>query len=168
MPGDTAPSHAYFDQFVAAADYPVVVVTTEAGGRRAGCLVGFSSQVSIDPPRYLVGLSKTNNTFRVASEADSLAVHLLDSRQLPLARLFGSESGDGVDKFAHCEWHPGPNGLPILAATPAWFTGKIKHRHDFGDHVGIVLEPITGKLRGNNPTALRYSAVAHLTPGHPA
>ncbi len=167
MSGASEPAQEFFDEFVAAADHPMVVVTTEAGGRRAGCLVGFATQVSIDPRRYLVGLSKANNTFRVAAEAESLAVHLLAAGQLPLARLFGSESGDGLDKFTHCEWYPGPGGLPILAATPGWFTGNILDRYDFGDHVGVLLEPVTGQMRGDHPEVLRYSAVAHLTPGHP-
>ncbi|MFI5776382.1 flavin reductase family protein [Nocardia sp. NPDC051570] len=168
MSGATEPIQEYFDEFVAAADHPVVVVTTESAGRRAGCLVGFATQVSIDPRRYLVGLSKANNTFRVAADAAALAVHLLDAGQLPLARLFGSESGDGLDKFTHCEWHPGPDGLPILSAAPGWFTGKILERYDFGDHVGVLLEPTTGQMRGGHPAVLRYGAVAHLTPGHPS
>ncbi|MCM6772288.1 flavin reductase family protein [Nocardia sp. CDC159] len=168
MSGDTASIHAYFDDFVATADHPVVVVTTEAAGRRAGCLVGFATQVSINPRRYLVGLSKANNTFRVAADADALAVHLLDAAQLPLARLFGSESGDGVDKFAHCDWYPGPDGLPILTAAPGWFIGKILDRYDFGDHVGTLLEPTAGQMRDGKRKVLRYSAVAHLSPGHSA
>jgi hypothetical protein len=45
-------------------DHPMVVVTTRAGNERAGCLVGFATQVSIGPPRFLVGLSKRNRTYR--------------------------------------------------------------------------------------------------------
>ncbi|MFF0490495.1 flavin reductase family protein [Nocardia sp. NPDC004068] len=168
MSGDTDTIHAYFDEFVATADNPMVVVTTEAAGRRAGCLVGFTTQVSINPRRFLVGLSKTNNTFRVAAEAEGLAVHLLGAQQLPLARLFGSESGDRIDKFAHCEWYSGPDGLPILAATPGWFTGRIIDRHDLGDHVGVVLEPTAGHMRAESGGVLRFAAVAHLDPGHSA
>ena len=43
-----------FGSFVSGLDYPMFVVTAAADGRRAGCLVGFTSQVSIDPPRLLV------------------------------------------------------------------------------------------------------------------
>ena len=38
-------------------DYPMFIVTTRAGDERSGCLVGFASQVSIRPRRFLVGLS---------------------------------------------------------------------------------------------------------------
>jgi flavin reductase (DIM6/NTAB) family NADH-FMN oxidoreductase RutF len=38
-------------------DYTMVVVTAQADAGPAGCLVGFSTQSSIDPPRFLVCLS---------------------------------------------------------------------------------------------------------------
>src|SRR5262249_37435180 len=48
-----------FEKLVALLNYPMFVVTTEAGGVTAGCLVGFASQ---HPPRFLVGLSMQNHT----------------------------------------------------------------------------------------------------------
>jgi flavin reductase (DIM6/NTAB) family NADH-FMN oxidoreductase RutF len=42
-----------FDAFVAGLDYPMFVVTTAHDGERAGCLVGFTTQVSLHPPRLL-------------------------------------------------------------------------------------------------------------------
>lgn len=34
-------------------DYPMLIVTTRSGGELDGCLVGFSTQCSIDPARFL-------------------------------------------------------------------------------------------------------------------
>ena len=108
---DVQPGVGAFEQIVALLDYPMFVVTTRAGDERSGCLVGFSSQVSINPPRFLVGLSKRNRTYRVAvSGATHLAVHLLSDEHRDLARLFGSETGDRVDKFSRCQWWEGPRG----------------------------------------------------------
>ena len=87
-----------FEQLVSLLDYPMYVVTTRTGEESAGCLVGFTSQVSIRPRRFLVGLSKRNHTYRVARRSEHLAVHLLPRRHRELARLFGSETGDHVDK----------------------------------------------------------------------
>jgi flavin reductase (DIM6/NTAB) family NADH-FMN oxidoreductase RutF len=56
---DAQPNEA-FDAFVATADYPICIVTTVAGQHLVGCLVGFAGQVSIEPRRFLVALSKTN------------------------------------------------------------------------------------------------------------
>lgn len=153
-------------ELVASADYPIVVLTACAGGRRAGCLVGFSTQVSIDPPRMLVCVSKANYTHRVVAEASHAAIHLLEPHQLSLARLFGEQTGDDVDKFTRCGWRAGPHRVPVLTDSSMWLCGCIVERHDFGDHTGLVLVPESGT--GLRPVrALRSHAVADLEPGHP-
>ena len=70
-----------FDAFVGGLDYPVFVVTTVHEDVRAGCLVGFTTQASIDPPRFLVCLSVKNDTYSVARHVRELAVHVLASSQ---------------------------------------------------------------------------------------
>ncbi|UXX91814.1 flavin reductase family protein [Streptomyces sp. AD2-2] len=131
------------DPFTDLLDPPMYVVTTEADGERAGCLVGFGSQCSIEPARFMVWLSKANRTFRVAEHAERLTVHLLRRDQDHLARLFGGETGDHIDKFADVPWHPGPGGSPVLDEAPAWFVGRVENRVDGGDHVGFLLAPET-------------------------
>ena len=81
------------------------------GDELACCLVGFVSQVSIGPPRFLIGVSKLNHTYRVAQHATHPAVHLLTRRHRDLAWLFGGETGDRVAKFDRCSWSPGPEHL---------------------------------------------------------
>ena len=160
-------NEAAFDVIIATADYPVIIVTTAAGQERAGCLVGFAGQVSIEPRRFLVGLSHSNHTCAVAQRAQHLAVHLPDRDNPALAELFGSETGSTIDKFAHCDWHTGPHALPILTASEAWFTGPILQRHDFGDHMGILLGLSAASAPNRALAASRYSDVADLSPGHP-
>lgn len=81
-----------FDGFTELIDYPMFVVTARAGNETAGCLVGFTTQASIDPPRFLVGISKKNHTFTVAAAATHLGVHLLARDDLELARWFGGQT----------------------------------------------------------------------------
>jgi flavin reductase (DIM6/NTAB) family NADH-FMN oxidoreductase RutF len=157
-----------FEKLVSLLDYPMFVVTTRSGDESAGCLVGFSSQVSIDPPRFMVGLSKRNHTYRVAEKAEHLAVHLIDRRHCELARLFGSETGDSVDKFARCAWHSGPNGVPILDDATGWFAGAVLSRYDVGDHVGFLLEPVAGSAPDKFDQLVTFSDVRDLEPGHEA
>jgi flavin reductase (DIM6/NTAB) family NADH-FMN oxidoreductase RutF len=149
-------------------DYPMFIVTTRAGDDRSGCLVGFASQVSINPRRFLVGLSNKNHTFRVAERADRLVVHVLNRADRSLAELFGTETGDNVDKFAHCEWTDGPDGVPVLSAAPAWFSGPIRSRDPLGDHVGYLIEPDTGHIADGDPSLLTFSQVCDLEAGHEA
>lgn len=158
-----------FEEIAGLLNYPMFVVTTRVGDERAGCLVGFASQVSIHPPRFLVGLSKRNHTYRTAaSGATHLAVHLLDRGELELARLFGGQTGDEVDKFAECSWTDGPDGMPILSGAAAWFVGTVLNRFDLGDHVGHLIEPVAGHLSGSPDRLVTFADVRDLDPGHQA
>jgi flavin reductase (DIM6/NTAB) family NADH-FMN oxidoreductase RutF len=157
-----------FEKLVALLDYPMFVVTTRSGDELAGCLVGFTSQTSIHPPRFMAGLSKRNRTFRVAEGASHLAVHLIERRHRELARLFGSETGDEIDKFARCAWHSGPHGLPILDDAAGWFAGAVMNRYDLGDHVGFLLEPLAGDAPERFEQLVTFSDVRDLDPGHEA
>jgi flavin reductase (DIM6/NTAB) family NADH-FMN oxidoreductase RutF len=157
-----------FEKLVSLLDYPMYVVTTHVDGRSAGCLVGFTSQVSIRPRRFLVGLSKRNHTYRVAQHAEYLAVHVVPRRHCELARLFGSETGDETDKFARCRWRTGPHGLPILENAAGWFIGDVLSRFDLGDHVGFLLEPVEGSAPDSFEQLVTFSDVRDLDPGHEA
>lgn len=157
-----------FEQLVGLLNYPMYVVTTHAGGVEAGCLVGFASQTSINPPRFLVGLSKKNHTFRVSADASHLAVHVFDHEHLDVPELFGSQTGDAVDKFARCRWHRGPAQLPILDDAAAWFVGRILERFTLGDHVGHLLEPVDGRPPHELEDWVSFRDVRHLEPGHEA
>lgn len=148
-------------------DYFMLVVTTAAGGERAGCLVGFSTQCSIRPPRFLVCLSDKNHTTRVAARADALAVHFLPDTGAHLAELFGSQTGDAVDKFARCRWHEGPEGLPILDECERWFAGRILERRALGDHIGFLLEPVAAQ-KADAGSTFAFHRAKHLEPGHEA
>lgn len=155
------------DAFVSALDYPMLVVTARAGQERGGCLVGFSTQTSIHPPRLLVCLSKENHTTRVAAGAGYLAVHQLAPDQLELARRFGEHTGDVEDKFRGCRVRDGPHGLPILDECPAYLVGRVLRRLDLGDHVGVLLEP-TDVHRERSGAVLMFQDLPPLDPGHPA
>jgi len=146
---------------------PVYIVTAAAAGRRAGCLVGFATQVSMGPERFLVCVSRANATFPVAMTAERLAVHAVTEGERGLAELFGGETGDEVDKFARCAWEPADDGTPILSGPPTWFLGRIVERVDLGDHIGCVLEPERWH-GGGGIDQLSERDLAEIAPGHPA
>ncbi len=159
---------ATFLKLAGSLDYPLFIVTASDGGRREGCVIGFATQCSFDPARFLACLSRENRTYRFALRAEALAVHLVPRSQLALAKLFGGETGDEIDKFERCEWHPGPRGLPILDRCPSWFAGEILARHDLGDHVGFWLEPFEVHYEEGEQNIYFQEVKAVIEPGHPA
>jgi flavin reductase (DIM6/NTAB) family NADH-FMN oxidoreductase RutF len=156
-----------FSRFVDGLDYPLFVVTTAHGGERSGCLVGFTTQVSIDPPQMLVCISEKNHTHRLARDADLVVVHLLSPDQQELAVLFGEKTGDETDKFAHCSWHAGPGAVPVLDEAPRHLVGRVLQRMPFADHLGLLLEPVEVSV-GQGPVAYSLEDAADMEPGHPA
>ena len=148
-------------------DHPMVIVTAAAGGRQAGCLVGFHTQCSLDPVRYLVCISEANHTMRVAAHAAALGIHFLSRDDMDLARLFGEETGDDIDKFAECEWRADPDGVPILKMRGGWLAGPVVDRRPVGDHVAMVIEP-TGAGAPRTVPQLGLRDVKDFSPAHPA
>jgi flavin reductase (DIM6/NTAB) family NADH-FMN oxidoreductase RutF len=157
-----------FDTIVAELEYPMVVVTVAADGERAGCLVGFSTQCSIDPARYAVFISKRNRTADIAVRARTMIVHFLRARDRGLAHLFGEETGDEISKFDRCSWRPGPDDSPIIDGCD-WFAGVVLDRIDAGDHVLYLLD-VTGAGDGANAqeAQLGFQAVRTFEAGHHA
>ena len=155
------------NRWVGKIDYPMYIVTTAARGRRSGCLVGFATQCSIDPVRFLLCVSEKNHTYRVVQDADFLAVHLVPAAATSLVELFGSETGDDIDKFERCAWHEGPHGVPVLDDCPNWFAGRILDRLPAGDHVAFLLEPVEAGA-GDDSSQFDFHRAKRFEAGHEA
>ncbi len=155
-----------FDAIMTSLDAPLIVVTAADGQERAGCLVGFHSQSSIEPGRYCVWLSKANFTYRVALRSTHLGIHFLAGADADLASRFGSLTGDDVDKFAGLDVSDGPGGVPVL---PACANRMVARRtamvDEGGDHVCFVTEPVTVHTDGPFEP-LRLSRAPHVEAGH--
>ena len=157
---------ARFNSLVGDLDYPMFIVTTVAGdGERSGCLIGFATQISIKPPRFLTGLSHKNHTYRVLRDAEHVGVHFVPEDGNDLAELFGGETGDEVDKFSRCRWHEGPGGVPMLDELPNRFVGRILERIDAGDHDALILEPVAAE-RPEPEEELTFHRAKRIEPGH--
>lgn len=156
-----------FDEIVGELDYPMLIVTAAAGDEAGGCLVGFATQASIDPPRFLVCLSENNRTYRIAREAPALGVHFVSADDTDLAQLFGGETGDEVDKLALVEWRAGADGTPLLERCRNRFVGRVLDRRPVGDHVAFLLEPIAAE-RGEELRPFPFHRAKRIEPGHEA
>lgn len=156
-----------FEWLVARMDGAMLIVTTAHAGEVDGCLVGFHSQCSIDPPLYAVWLSVLNRTYRLARQAGALGIHVVDGGQHDLAELFGGTTGDEVDKMAACSWSAGMHGVPLLDRCPNRFVLQAPSLLETdGDHVCFVGSPIeVGRADRLEP--LRLSDAVHITAGHP-
>ena len=140
--------------------------TTVAEDERAGCLVGFHAQSSIEPERYCIWLSKANHTYRTSLRAAHFAVHFLTSDDLAVAERFGTLTGEDTDKFAGVDVDLDEYGVPLLRACPNRMTlDRIAVLDDGGDHVCLTTRVRSADADGTF-APLRVSDADHLEPGH--
>lgn len=160
-----------YDPFAAVLDPAMAIVTLTNGTDHAGCLVGFHSQISIEPRRHGVWISRQNHTFTLTPTATAVAVHLLGPDDMDLARRFGHETGDRVDKFAGIDHEPGPSGVRMLTALPHRIAGPCTGRIETeGDHVLLIVDPVEigpGVDGQTRLEPLRLHDVSDIEPGHP-
>jgi flavin reductase (DIM6/NTAB) family NADH-FMN oxidoreductase RutF len=154
-----------FNSLMSELDYPMFIVTTSVDGERSGCLIGFATQISIKPPRFLVGLSHKNHTYGLAQRAELLGVHFVPADNGDLAELFGGETGDEIDKFERCDWHPGPGGVPLVDGCPNRFVGRVLDRLDAGDHDAFILEPVAAERQAEEQE-MTFHRAKRIEPGH--
>jgi flavin reductase (DIM6/NTAB) family NADH-FMN oxidoreductase RutF len=140
-----ADAYDVFHSLVGDLEYPMFIITARADGEPLGCLVGFATQASIDPPRFLVCLSHENRTFRRGRDAELLGVHCVPADAEELAELFGGETADEVAKFERCAWREGEGGVPLLDECANRFVGRVLWRADAGDHDVFLLEPVAAE-----------------------
>jgi len=160
-PGDLAP-------FLDRVDYPLYVVTVRSpDAEMSGCLAGFVTQCGIDPPNFLVCVSKANHTLAVAERSPGMGLHLLGADQVELASLFGEETGDRVDKFASVDWRLGPTGAPLLVESAVSMEGQILGHFSVGDHEAFLMRAVRS-VAGGHGGILTYRTAPPLQPGHPA
>ena len=155
-----------FDAIVGNLEYSMFIVTARADDEPLGCLIGFATQTSIDPPRFLVCLSHENRTFRRGGDAGLFGVHCVPESGEDIAELFGGETGDEVDKFARCAWRDGPEGVPLLDDCPNRFVGRVLERVDAGDHDAYLLEPVFAE-HGDDTEEFTFHRAKRIHPGHP-
>jgi flavin reductase (DIM6/NTAB) family NADH-FMN oxidoreductase RutF len=156
------------EAFLARVDYPYYIVTVRApDDEMSGCLAGFVTQCSIDPPQFLVCISKANHTLAVAARSSGMAIHLLGQDQVDLAKLFGEETGDFIDKFSRCDWRLGTTGAPLLVETAASMEGNILGHFSVGDHEAFVMRGVRSVAGLHDGLMTRRNAPP-LQPGHPA
>jgi flavin reductase (DIM6/NTAB) family NADH-FMN oxidoreductase RutF len=156
-------------QLCASLDFPMAVVTAFDGRERSGCLVGFHTQCSIAPHRWLVCISVANHTYRIAQASEWLVVHVLRDDERALAELFGAVTGDVAphEKFDRCSWRPGPGGVPVLAGCD-WVAGRVLERIEVGDHVAHLLDIAEVGIDHVPAPQLGSQHVRDIHPGHPA
>jgi flavin reductase (DIM6/NTAB) family NADH-FMN oxidoreductase RutF len=114
----------------------VYVICAEHGGARGGLAVAWATQVGTDQILICVGGQSATRPLILGSRAFGLSV--LTREQVDLARVFGTQSSEDVDKFENVAWHTAVTGSPLLDDCGAAFDCRVEAVHDHGRQKLII------------------------------
>ncbi len=138
--GDAMDLTAFFTM-----SYGLYVVSSEADGLKAGCIINTATQVTAEPPRMMVAVHKDNVTADVIAKAGKFAVTAIDkTADMPYIGNFGFRSSNTFDKFEKYGEERTGNGCPYSPQhICAVFSCDLIETVDVGTHylfIGDVVE----------------------------
>lgn len=138
--------------------YGLYVVSAEAEGRQSGCVVNTLQQVTAEPVKLAVTVSKKNLTTELIQKAGCFSAVALDQRaDLPAIARFGFRSGRDMEKFTDIPCAKDENGMPYpLNNVCARYSCKVIQTLDLDTHLMFVGETTGAELLGEHP-ALTYT-----------
>ena len=138
--------------------YGLYVIAAKNGEKLNGQIANTVFQVTAEPPRIAVSISKNNLTHEYITGSGIFSVSILDvNTPMTFIGLLGFKSGRDVDKFSQVEYETGDGGCPVITENAlAVFEARVLDRVDVGSHTLFTGEIISAKvLREGEP--LTYS-----------
>ncbi|WP_456410252.1 flavin reductase family protein [Oceanithermus sp.] len=120
----------------------VYVMTSEHEGRFSAALVTFVTQVSIEPPLFVVGVRKDSGLYEILQRSNRAAVHPLAKSQQDLATAFFKATRVEDGKLNGVPFRM-EAGLPVLEPLPWYFFLETEAWQAGGDHA-VWITRVTG------------------------
>ena len=123
--------------------YGLFIVTANAFGKDNGCITNTVMQVTGQPNRVCLTVSKQNYTHDMLMEHGVFTASVISEKaDFELFRRFGFQSGRDTDKFAGFQAVTRTeNGtLAVTQGTNAFISGRTFHSIDLGTHTMFLAE----------------------------
>jgi len=103
------------------------------------------SQVSVDPPLFMVSLRKERHTYDKVQETGEIAINLMPIEHADKVHYCGTHSGRKVDKFAETgltRRDPVKTSSVLVEQAVVIYECKVVNEVEAGDHQLIVAEAV--------------------------
>jgi flavin reductase (DIM6/NTAB) family NADH-FMN oxidoreductase RutF/rubredoxin len=120
--------------------YGVFVVAARLDGKLNAQIANTVFQVTAEPPKVVVSISKTNLTHSYVAGGGAFSVSIL-SKQTPLDFIvrLGFKSGRDIDKFAGLTRREGVSGVPVvLDHALGYVDAAVEQSVDVGTHTLFI------------------------------
>jgi flavin reductase (DIM6/NTAB) family NADH-FMN oxidoreductase RutF len=139
----------------------VAIVTTKS---ETGDPVGFTAtsmtSLGSNPAMVTFNVARGSSSWSALSKASHLALHMLGSENLELARKMAE---DHTKRFLGNDWEFSKFGLPVFKEVTAVLFVKVREFHSIEQNAVFITEVVSGKL-GANDKALLYNQRSYFTP----
>lgn len=138
--------------------YGLYVVSSSFEGQRSGYICNAIMQITSTPCQVMIVSHKNNFTTSLIQASKRVAYSVLsENTPIDFIRLFGYQCGRTTDKIG-MSVHTDFDGLPIVKENSvAYFAGNVIQEHDFGTHIGFVVEIQLAESTGSDDKPLTYS-----------
>ncbi len=148
--------------------YGLYLLTAREDGRDNGCIINTLQQLTDEPKRIGITVSKQNLTHDMVLRTGVFSVSALsEAAGFDVFRHFGFQSGRDAEKVAG---YPGmeraANGLAYLAGpgVSALFSGRVFHTVDLGTHTLFLADATEAQVLSQTDTASYTYYQRHIKP----
>ncbi len=133
--------------------YGLYIVTSRDEGRLNGQVVNTVIQVTSDPPRVAVIISKKNLTHEFISKSKVFGVSVLaESAPMSFFGPFGFRSGRDFDKFSKVQFREGVTGCPLLTEhSLSLLEADVFDEIDLGSHTIFIGNVVNSEVLAEGP-----------------
>ena len=139
----------------------VAIITTKSeSGEPVGFTATSMTSLGSNPALVTFNVSRSSSSWSALSKATHLALHMLGSQNLELARKMAE---DASKRFADSDWEFSEFGLPVFGQATAVLFVKVREFHEIDQNAVFITEVVSGKL-GSQHKALLYNQRSYFTP----
>lgn len=154
-----------------ALSYGLFVLSARQGEKDNGCIINTAIQVTAEPNRIVMAVSKDNLTHDMVRDTGRFTLSILsEEADFELFRRFGYQSGREADKFAGLEGSTGRDraGVPyVTQGAAAWLSCSVVTATDLGSHTLFLVDVLEGDWLSQVPSLTYAYYQQHIKPGIP-
>lgn len=141
-----------------------VISTVDSKGNPIGFTATSMTSLGSNPALVTFNVARGSSSWPALSTASHLALHMLGSRNLELAKKMAA---DHTLRFSEDDWSFSEYGMPVFSDVTAVLFAKVRQYHHIEQNAVFITEVLSGKV-GSEDKALLYNQRAYFTPADKA
>jgi flavin reductase (DIM6/NTAB) family NADH-FMN oxidoreductase RutF len=139
----------------------VTVVTSQSGDVQHGMTANSLTTLSLDPPSYLICVSKAARLHPVIEESRKFCVNILGEDQADVSTTFAKTDLTDDERWATVEWRDSEIGARFIAGCTGYAECKVTAAYDGLTHTIYIGEVLRLEAGEDKPPLVFYGGGYH-------